>query len=78
MALDNQEDRRKAGGDFGELWGRNVGRAVGEASGVPGGGSAGEAIGGPVGRIAGEHLYGAPPEVAEVLAKEHFLRRCGR
>lgn len=78
MPLDNQEDRKKAGGAFGELLGGQVGRVVGEASGVPGGGSAGEKIGGAAGRAAGEFLYGAPPEVAEILAKEHFGRRCGR
>jgi hypothetical protein len=69
---------KKVGSEYTAWLGRQAGRVLGEASGVPGGGEVGEKIGDEAGRAAGEYLYGAPPEVAEILAREHFGRRCGR
>lgn len=78
MPSDNQESRKSAGGTFGEVLGGSAGRVIGEASGIPGAGKACEKIGGSAGRAAGEYMYGADPDTAEVLRKEHFGRRCGR
>ncbi len=69
---------KKVGSEYTAWAGRQAGRVLGEASGIPCAGDAGEKIGDAAGRAVGDFLYGAPPEVAEILAKEHFGRRGGR